>query len=130
MSDENKEQLVKQVQALVGSTGIEALTSFIGQQVNREIFLNLIREFAQKVVSGGWRSVPESSAVHIFPMLIPEFASFFASFNQVHPHYARLREDLLIMWKILDNDKKLNCFLVIERGGIVLVSFQIGMLVF
>ena len=53
MSDEDKQQLVEKVQQLVGSSGIEALTTFIGQQVNRELFLNLAKEFAQKVVSGG-----------------------------------------------------------------------------
>ena len=53
LSDEDKRHLVEKVQQLVGSSGIEALTTFIGQQVNREVFLNLVKNFTQKVTSGG-----------------------------------------------------------------------------
>ena len=53
MSDENKERLVARVQELVGSTSLEALTSFIGSQVNRELFASAVREFASRVKSGG-----------------------------------------------------------------------------
>ena len=53
LSDEDKKKLVEKVQTLVGSSGIEALTSFIATQVNREMFINVVREFASKATSGG-----------------------------------------------------------------------------
>ena len=53
LSDAEKEDLVRKVKELVGSGGIEALTTFIGQQVNREIFLNLAREFANTAGKAG-----------------------------------------------------------------------------
>ncbi|KAK7485905.1 hypothetical protein BaRGS_00022900 [Batillaria attramentaria] len=40
---EEKKELVAKVQELVGSTSIEALTRFIGTQVQREALLTLIR---------------------------------------------------------------------------------------
>ena len=53
MSDEDKERLVARVQELVGSSSLEALTSFIASQVNRELFATAVREFASRVKSGG-----------------------------------------------------------------------------
>ncbi|KAK2146640.1 hypothetical protein LSH36_593g01027 [Paralvinella palmiformis] len=53
LSDAEKADLVRKVQALVGSTSLEALTGFIGQQVNREIFVNLVREFANHANKSG-----------------------------------------------------------------------------
>jgi len=53
MSESEKEELVKKVQELVGSTGLEALTSFIGSQVSREVLINLVREFARGTTKGG-----------------------------------------------------------------------------
>ena len=53
MSDEEKQELVKRVQELVGSTSIEALTQFIGTQVQREMFASVIREFAKNLSKGG-----------------------------------------------------------------------------
>jgi len=53
LSDREKQELVEKIQALVGSSSIEALTTFIGQQVNRELFANLIRDFAKGATKGG-----------------------------------------------------------------------------
>ena len=53
MSDEDKKQLVARVQELVGSSSLEALTSFLASQVNRELFAAAVREFASRVKSGG-----------------------------------------------------------------------------
>ena len=53
MSEEDKERLVARVQELVGSTSLEALTSYIASQVNRELFAAAVREFASHVKSGG-----------------------------------------------------------------------------
>ena len=53
MNDNQKKLLVEKVQQLVGSTGLEALTQFIANQVNRELFATLIRDFATQVKSGG-----------------------------------------------------------------------------
>lgn len=53
LSDAEKADLVRKVQTLVGSTSLEALTTFIGQQVNREMFVNLIREFANSANKSG-----------------------------------------------------------------------------
>ena len=53
MSDEDKKRLVERVQELVGSSSLEALTSFIASQVNRELFASAVREFASHVKSGG-----------------------------------------------------------------------------
>ncbi|KAK3603116.1 hypothetical protein CHS0354_027903 [Potamilus streckersoni] len=52
MSDADKKKLVQKVQELVGSSTIEALTSFIGSQVQRELLLGLIRDFANDVKGG------------------------------------------------------------------------------
>jgi len=53
MSDEDKKLLVTRIQELVGSSSLEALTSFIASQVNRELFAAAVREFASRVKSGG-----------------------------------------------------------------------------
>jgi len=53
MSDEDKKRLVERVQELVGSSSLEALTSFIASQVNRELFAATVREFAAHVKRGG-----------------------------------------------------------------------------
>ena len=53
MSDKDKQLLVKGVQQLVGSSTLEALTAFLGQQVNREIFMHFVKEFSSQVNSGG-----------------------------------------------------------------------------
>jgi len=53
LSDQEKEELVKKVQEVVGSTGIEALVAFVGQQVNREVFMSVIREFSKQATKGG-----------------------------------------------------------------------------
>jgi len=45
MNNEQKKELVSKVQQLVGSGGIEALTEFIGSQVKRELFVNLVHSF-------------------------------------------------------------------------------------
>ena len=52
LTDSEKQELVKKVQELVGSTGIEALTAFIGSQVSRELLINLVREFANNKGGG------------------------------------------------------------------------------
>ena len=48
LSDDEKKELVRRVQELVGSTGLEALTAFIGSQVSRELLLNLVKDFANQ----------------------------------------------------------------------------------
>ena len=45
LTDEEKENLVNEVQGVVGSTGVEDLTSFIGSPGQREALINCIREF-------------------------------------------------------------------------------------
>ena len=40
-------------QEVVGSSGLEALTTFVASQVNREILLNVVREFAKHASKGG-----------------------------------------------------------------------------
>lgn len=52
MSDADKKRLVEEVQKLVGVSGIEALTKFIGGQVQREMLLNLIQNFVNDVKGG------------------------------------------------------------------------------
>lgn len=52
LSDSEKEKLVQKVQELVGSTGIEALTRFIGSQAQREVLLHLMRNFAKDPQGG------------------------------------------------------------------------------
>ena len=52
LTDSEKQELVKKVQELVGSTGLEALTAFIGSQVSRELLINLVREFANNKGGG------------------------------------------------------------------------------
>ena len=53
MSDDNKRKLVAKVQDLVGGSGIEMLTRCIQMQVNRELFVNTVRDFASKIANGG-----------------------------------------------------------------------------
>ncbi|CAH1784593.1 unnamed protein product [Owenia fusiformis] len=53
LSDYEKKELVRKVQELVGSSGLEALTTFVGQQVNREILLNVVRQFANEASKKG-----------------------------------------------------------------------------
>jgi len=53
MGNEDKERLVARIQELVGSSSLEALTSFLASQVNRELFASVVREFASQVKSGG-----------------------------------------------------------------------------
>ncbi|XP_069137841.1 protein C19orf12 homolog [Argopecten irradians] len=43
LSDSEKEQIVKKVQELVGSVGIEELVRFVGSQVQRDALLHLLR---------------------------------------------------------------------------------------
>ncbi|WAR00879.1 hypothetical protein MAR_025251 [Mya arenaria] len=45
LTDEDKQNLVNKIQELVGSSALEALTNFIGTQVQREMLLNLIKQF-------------------------------------------------------------------------------------
>ncbi|KAJ8304494.1 hypothetical protein KUTeg_018077 [Tegillarca granosa] len=52
MSEKDKKRLVEEVQKLVGANGIEALTKFIGGQVQREMLLNLIQKFVNDVKGG------------------------------------------------------------------------------
>lgn len=53
LSDSDKEKVVKAVQELVGSSSIEALTRFIGNQVQRDIFLKLLGDFVGDIQKGG-----------------------------------------------------------------------------
>lgn len=52
LSDSEKAKLVQKVQELVGGTGIEALTRFIGNQAQREVLLHLIRNFSKDPQGG------------------------------------------------------------------------------
>ncbi|KAH9520369.1 hypothetical protein Btru_060603 [Bulinus truncatus] len=52
-TDDEKAELVKRVQELVGSTSIEALTRFIGIQAQRSSLLNLLRAAASEISKGG-----------------------------------------------------------------------------
>ena len=52
LSDADKKRLVEKVQELVGSTSLEALTAFIGSQVQRELLLNTIRSVLQNKGGG------------------------------------------------------------------------------
>ena len=45
LTDVEKENLVNEVQGLVGSAAVEDLTSFIGSPDHRELLVNCIREF-------------------------------------------------------------------------------------
>jgi hypothetical protein len=53
LSTSDKEELVRKVQELVGTTGIEGLTRFIGSQVQREMLLGLLREVMTGSKAGG-----------------------------------------------------------------------------
>ena len=53
LSDHEKGELVTKVQEVVGSSSIESLIAFVGSQVNREIFINVIREFTKQSKGGG-----------------------------------------------------------------------------
>ncbi|XP_060579728.1 protein C19orf12 homolog [Ruditapes philippinarum] len=52
LSDYDKQRLVEKVQELVGSSGLEALTAFVGSQVQRELLLNVIRTVLQNKDGG------------------------------------------------------------------------------
>ncbi|XP_067657090.1 protein C19orf12 homolog [Haliotis asinina] len=52
LTDEDKKRLVNQVQEVVGSSGIEALTRFIRQQAQREILLNVLNKFTTDLKGG------------------------------------------------------------------------------
>ncbi|XP_048249186.1 uncharacterized protein LOC124128135 [Haliotis rufescens] len=52
LTDEDKRQLVSQVQGVVGSSGLEALTRFIGAQAQREILLNVLNKFTTDLKGG------------------------------------------------------------------------------
>ncbi|KAK3089427.1 hypothetical protein FSP39_003524 [Pinctada imbricata] len=45
LNDSEKEELVKKVQELVGSSGMEALVHFVAGQAQRELLLNMIQGF-------------------------------------------------------------------------------------
>lgn len=53
LSKDQQQELVTRVQELVGSAGIEGLTTFVAQQVNRNIFLNVVKEFVKNASKGG-----------------------------------------------------------------------------
>ena len=48
LEPKDQEELVRRVKEMVGSSTIEALTAFIATQVNREVFVHLIREFTKE----------------------------------------------------------------------------------
>ena len=52
LTDSEKENLVNKIQELVGSSSLEALTAFIGSQVQRELLIGVIRQFVNNK-SGG-----------------------------------------------------------------------------
>ena len=52
LTDEEKRRIVLKVQEVVGSTGIEALTRFVGFQAQREILLSVLQK-ATKEMRGG-----------------------------------------------------------------------------
>ncbi|KAI8792957.1 hypothetical protein BgiMline_002966 [Biomphalaria glabrata] len=52
LTDEEKAELVKRVQELVGGTTIEALTRFIGTQAQRSSLLHLLRSAASELSKG------------------------------------------------------------------------------
>lgn len=52
LSDSDKQRLVEKVQELVGSSTLEALTAFIGSQVQRELLINCIRGVLQNKGGG------------------------------------------------------------------------------
>ncbi|XP_041368776.1 protein C19orf12 homolog [Gigantopelta aegis] len=52
LTDDEKRRIVDKVQDVVGSTGIEALTRFVGFQAQREILINILQK-ATKEMRGG-----------------------------------------------------------------------------
>lgn len=52
LSDADKKRLVEKVQELVGSSALEALTAFIGSQVQRELLINCIQSVLQNKDGG------------------------------------------------------------------------------
>ena len=52
LTDTEKQNLVNKVQELVGSSTLEALTAFIGSQVQQELLIGCIRQFVNNK-SGG-----------------------------------------------------------------------------
>lgn len=53
LNDQDKAKVVKAVQELVGSSSIEALTRFIGNQVQRDLFLKVLHEVVGNIQKGG-----------------------------------------------------------------------------
>lgn len=53
LTEDEKQKIVQKIQELVGSTSLEALTQFIGAQVQREALLNLLRQFVTGAKQGG-----------------------------------------------------------------------------
>jgi len=53
LTPEEQQNLVNKVQELVGSTGIEALTRFIGSQAQRSCLIDLLRSAASELTKGG-----------------------------------------------------------------------------
>uniref|UniRef100_A0A0B7ASV7 Glycine zipper domain-containing protein n=1 Tax=Arion vulgaris TaxID=1028688 RepID=A0A0B7ASV7_9EUPU len=53
ISDEDKAELVKRVQELVGATSLEALTRFIGAQAQRSALIGLLRSAVSEFAKGG-----------------------------------------------------------------------------
>ncbi|XP_059157429.1 uncharacterized protein LOC131941882 [Physella acuta] len=52
LSDEEKKEIVKRVQELVGGSAIEALTRFIGSQAQRSSLIHLLRSAASEFSKG------------------------------------------------------------------------------
>ena len=52
LNDEEKKKVVKAVQELVGSSSIEALTRFIGNQVQRDLFLKVLGDVVGEIQKG------------------------------------------------------------------------------
>ncbi|BFZ02172.1 hypothetical protein BsWGS_05211 [Bradybaena similaris] len=53
LSDEDKAELVRRVQELVGAASIEAFTRFIGVQAQRSALLDMLRSAAAEFAKGG-----------------------------------------------------------------------------
>lgn len=53
LSEEDKAELVRRVQELVGAASIEALTRFIGVQAQRSALLDMLRSAAAEFAKGG-----------------------------------------------------------------------------
>ena len=53
LSEEDKKEIARKVQELVGGTSIEALTRYIGSQAQRSALLNLLRSAVGEMSKGG-----------------------------------------------------------------------------